>query len=325
MEIRENQQAAKPGSDEYRMLQLGSICDRIVALALHRKLEPHFDKLFLDNVWGFRPKRGPEQLLAHLKRTIERTERPILALADIRKAFDNVPTDVLIYAHARAQKDFSDGATVFPFKLPNSVRKLVACIARGTVQNRKIGLDQGNNYSPTALNLVLHYVHDLPLAARDYHPCWYRYVDNLIFPCQNEYEGEEILKKVGYLLPLGKLKLKDAEKGVFDLRKEDVDLLGFQLRLVKDELILRPGREAWKGLQKQLSDAYVNPNPPQTAQAVVNGWVNVFGIAFENVETSVSKVVKTASYLGFLELDKTKIMETAHQARERWNRTCLKS
>lgn len=308
----------KPGTDEKRILNLGSICDRVVALALHRKLEPHFDKLFLNGVWGFRPDRGILGMLSAIKKAMRETGRFVVVVQDIRKAFDNIPVEVLVAAHHHAQSDLTSNETQQRVKINDSVLKLIAQIARSTDQQRLVGIDQGSNYSPTALNLVLHYVHDLPLSAAVTNPYWYRYADNLVYLCQDETEGKQILHQASTLLEQAKLELKDTEGGVFDLRKHSVDLLGFRLRKEQDDLKIRLGKEAWKGLDAQLTDVHECADPQKVAQEVIVGWVNAFGAAFENVETSVTEVLRTASKRGFQEMDRKLVQDVAQVAKERW-------
>ncbi len=309
----------KPGTVEKRILSIRSICDRVVALALYRKLEPHMDKLFLDGSWGFRPKRGTWEMLAHLKKTVEETGRWVLVVEDVRKAFDNVQVEDLIEAHVKAREDLAVSKDQSAVKIDESVLKLIAVMARGTKQDRTLGIDQGNNYSPTALNVVLHYFHDLPLTAAVKHPFWYRYADNLTYLCRDEAEGQKVLQMVRNLLRQAKLELKGKD-GVTDLRKNPAELLGFLLREQEGKVIFSLADAAWENLEQHLAEAHNAVDPAKAAQEVVTGWINAFGPAFENDGTIVARVCDVAVQYGFREIDREQIGKVAAQAIGQWEK-----
>ena len=305
----------KPGTTEQRILSLGSDCDRIVALAIHRTLEPHLDQLFLPGSWGFRSGRGVWQMLAHLKRTAEETGRWVLAIDDVRKAFDNVRIDKLTETLERAQHDLKGKDT--PIKLNDSVRKLIAVIAKGTAQTRTIGLDQGNNVSPMALNVVLHYIHDLPLTAAVNFPVWYRFADNLAYLCQSVSEGQQMLDRVEKLLQHSGLRLKGKE-GVTDLRTNPTQLLGFQLREQNGSLHFSAGQHAWDTLEEHLRNAHTANDPHQVANEAITGWINALGPAFENGKPVVSRICRLANRFGFDEIDRDRTETQVTEAWRRW-------
>lgn len=309
----------KPGTTEKRILSIRSVCDRTVASALHRKLTPHLDKLFMDGSWGFRPGRGTWEMLAHLKKTVEQTGRCVLAIEDVRKAFDNVRVTDLITAHAKAREDLAKRQGQSAVKINESVLKLIAMIARDTSQDRTLGIDQGNNYCPAALNDVLHYFLDLPFSAAVKHPYWYRYADNLAYLCRDEAEGQQMLQMAQGLLRQAGLKLK-GNGGVTDLRKKPAELLGFQLRVRAGKVVLTLSDLAWENLALHLAEAHNAADPAATTREVTRGWTNAFGPAFENVGAIVSRVCHTAAQLGFLELDRDQLDAAAQQARERWEK-----
>lgn len=308
----------KPGTTEKRTLKLGSIVDRVVALALHRTLEPHFDKLFLAGSWGFRHGRGTWHMLADLKNTIEHKQRWILAIEDVRKAFDNVEIAQLVNTLTQARQDLMTLGTN-KATINQSVFKLIAAVAKGTTQDRTLGIDQGNNFSPTSLNIVLHYIHDMPLTATGLFPFWWRYADNLVYLCQDVSEGQQMLDVVQGLLGKAGLTLKGKD-GVTDLRMNPVQLLGFQLQEQNGKLHLRPGEQAWDELRRHLMNAHETTNPTRVAQQVILGWIDALGPAFENGERIVTKICKQLLQFGFREISPALIEERMRQAWERWKK-----
>ena len=64
--------------------------DRIVSSALNRTLGALWEREFLPMSYGFRAQRGTWNLLADLMAAMVAEERFVLAIDDVRKAFDNV-------------------------------------------------------------------------------------------------------------------------------------------------------------------------------------------------------------------------------------------
>lgn len=305
----------KPGTSERRLLSLGSTCDRIVSLAIHRTLEPHLDPLFLPGSWGFRSGRGVWQMLAHLKRTMEETGRWVLGIDDVRKAFDNVPIDKLLEAMQKAQADLKDEE--YSLKISNAVLKLIAVLAKGTAQTRTVGIDQGNNISPTELNVLLHYIHDQPLTATVSFPFWYRYADNLTYLCQSVSEGQQMLDRVKKHLRKSGLRLKGKD-GVTDLRRNPATLLGFTLREQNGALTLSAGQPAWEHLEEHLRKAHEANDPLRMAEQVVTGWINFLGPAFEDGKPVVTQLCCLLTRYGFGEMSRDWIETQVTEAWGRW-------
>lgn len=310
----------KPGTLEKRILSLRSICDRVVAKDLHSLLEPHLDTLFLDGSWGFRKGRGTLEMLVRLKRTIEETGRTIVVIDDVRKAFDKIRISDLLKTHGKAQKELAKQKDQSPVKINDSVIKLIAVMAQDTNQSRSIGIDQGNNYSPTALNVLLHYVHDLPITSAAHFPFWFRYADNLVYLCQDESEGQQVRQQVQHLLNQSKLELKGKGGGIFDLQKNSATLLGFGMQMKDDEVSFTLTEQAWNNLKLQLAESHNALNPSEIALEVITGWVNAFGMAFEDDGSDVAKVLQVAAQYGFREVDRERVEKVAGEAKARWEK-----
>ena len=310
----------KPGTSDKRILSLGSICDRVVAKSLHSLLEPHLDKLFLNGSWGFRKGRGTLEMLARLKRMIEETGRKVVVIDDVRKAFDRVCVSDLLQAHKKAQTDLAEQSNQPPVKINDSVLKLIATMANGTNQQRTLGIDQGNNYSPTALNVLLHYVHDLPITSASHNPFWFRYADNLVYLCQDEAEGHQARHQVQHLLGKAKLELKGEGGGIFDLEKNSASLLGFNIRIESDEVTFSLTEQAWNNLKLQLAESHNTLDPNKIAAEVITGWVDAFGMALEDDGLDVVKVLQVAAQYGFREVNREHVEQVADETKARWEK-----
>ena len=136
---------------------------------------------------GFRPNRGVLRLLAELEEVVMSEGRWVLAIDDVKKAFDNVPIDDVLADHQPYVRD--------PALLP-----LIEVVLRGGDDARVIGIDQGSAYSPTALNVRLHHAHDQHIDGSTVSPPCYRYADNLVYLCGCVSEGHQALHQSKELL-----------------------------------------------------------------------------------------------------------------------------
>lgn len=69
-----------------RTLRIQGIIDRVVATALHRALSPVWESIFHDRSYGFRPGRGPWDMLAHLEYEITTHDRWIVSISPSRRS-----------------------------------------------------------------------------------------------------------------------------------------------------------------------------------------------------------------------------------------------
>jgi RNA-directed DNA polymerase len=308
----------KPGTGEYRVLKVGVLADRVVGKALHNAFTPLWERRFLPCSYGFRPRRSTWTLLADLEVAMAKQDRRVLAVADVRKAFDTVPNTRIVALHRQAldrlrQKNFSPMDKVYTVTL-------VERVLRGHDDTRTRGIDQGGPYSPTALNVLLHYTLDVPLVRHvgSEPRRYYRYADNVCHLGRSVSEGRQVLKKVTQLLqPLG-LSLK-AGAEVVDLRAGGTaQLLGFTLRLGGGEIHYGIGPAAWDNLRQHLGDAHATSDPPTAARLAVLGWVDALGPAFES--GVVTQVLSTMAQYGFREINPEDVLERWQDSWQRWQR-----
>ena len=315
----------------FRTLTISTIGDRIVAKALHNALSPLCEPLFLDGSYGFRTGRGTWDMLADLELAITQEDRCVLAVDDIRAAFDRLPIVHAIDAHRRllleiAASDNQRREHLQPHNSPtnnttdfstNLSRPLdmIATVLRGYDQNRQVGIDQGSPYSPLALNVTLHYAHDLhfsrhyttPITNPQHEhalfaPRWFRYADNLVYACRDASEGQRALEDARQLLEANQLALK-GEDGVFDLLAGDsAQILGLTIRKGKRGPELGLGTSALDGLAQAFTEAHEAPDPNENARARLCGWVSAYGPAFREGGRPTDEILSLAVHHGFREL-----------------------
>src|SRR5262249_23057877 len=155
---------------------------------------------------GFRPGRSTWTLLAQLERVVTEQGRWVLAIDDVKNAFDNVRIDAVLAFH---REQLSIGILV----------NLVERVLRGDAGN-KVGIDQGCLFSPLALNVLLHDAYDRRAHALGANPGtptpWLRYADNLVVPCQDVREGRQALDQIDSTLRSAGLALKGELGGPVD-------------------------------------------------------------------------------------------------------------
>jgi RNA-directed DNA polymerase len=288
----------KPGTNEKRILKIGVTLDRVVGKALHEALQPFWEKVYLRNSFGFRNGRSVWQMVGELEATMDKYDRWMLVIDDVRKAFDNVPIKEAIKAHQIAQANKSKGKQPI---LADDTMELIETVLRGHDEAHEVGIDQGGCYSPDALNTFLHVVHDVPLDALDDALLWFRYADNLTYLVQNVSEGRRVLTRVRRLLRKAGLSLKGKD-GITDLDMGGrATVLGFTL--LREDGRLRIGlKEGFLDqLREHLAKAWETADPCKTAKTILRGWINANGPAFENGVTAIPDVFRLASGLGFRE------------------------
>jgi retron-type reverse transcriptase len=261
----------KASGNGHRTLAIRTIMDRVISAALNNALMPFWDKRFVPNSMGFRPRKSPWDMLIALERAMVQQEWWVMTIDDIRDAFDHVNLNDLMADHYRHIGD-------------KALLNLIEIILRGgTNPSRKVGIEQGNAYSPTALNIRLHHVHDLAINPGDELPsCWFRYADNLVYLTKDVSEGVQTLRQSQTLLQSAGFTLKGEDGPSVNLKEERAHLLGFQISFDNGQVVYRLGEDAWKGLRSSLDKAHEALNPPVYARSAVRGWINAYGPAFES-------------------------------------------
>jgi hypothetical protein len=295
-----------------RVLKLRNVlADRVIATALNNALTPYWNRVFLPQSHAWRPgskkkwwqphssndepDRGVWTMLAEMELLIGELDYPVLMIDDVLKAFDSLIIDSVMADHARHIQD-------------GQLLDLIETVLRGHEgKERRIGIDQGSAYSPTALNVHLHHVHDLVLVEQGH--LFLRYGDNLVYVCRSVNEGRHVLHQVGQFLASVGLSLKGEDAGagkgsLVELGEGDqAQLLGLQLSLKDRELKLDIGPGAWDQLHDGMVKAHEAENPTLTARQLAQSWLKAYGPAFEEERINVpQRLLETAAQLGFREI-----------------------
>jgi hypothetical protein len=296
----------------HRTLTLRNLTDRIVAAALNDALTPWWDPWFVSWSMGFRPGRGVHLLLAELEAVVTLEGRWVLAVDDVRRAFDNVRIDDALADHV-------------PYLRDDRLLDLIGRVLRGGDDAKVVGIDQGSAYSPTALNARLHHAHDQHIDGCSVSPPRLRYSDNLAYACRSVSEGRQALAQSQSLLEAAGFTLKGEDGPPVDLRQGGhVQLLGFQLLHEGGRLRYGLGEDAWQKLAQNLSMAHEAKDPTTTARMAVRGWIDAYGPAFANRRDDVlNRVLTTAAGFGFREVDdRERLLSRWKASWGRWRHLC---
>ena len=228
----------KPGSQKQRPLGIPTLEDKLVQAGLVKILEAIYEQDFINDSYGFRPKRSCHDALRALSQTVEGKPIHYIVEADIKGFFDNVDQDQLMdfIAHRIADKRM----------LRYIKRFLKAGISEdGKHRASENGTPQGGVISPILANIYLHYTLDLWFEKRIKRQCrgyarLIRYADDYCacfeFASDAKYFREEMEARLNqFHLEIAPEKTKLFEFGMFAQSKAKArgeraatfDFLGF--------------------------------------------------------------------------------------------------
>ncbi len=178
----------KPGSAKKRPLGLPALEDKIVQAGLVRILQAIYEQDFIEDSYGFRPRRSCHDALRSLSQTVESGLTHHIVEADIKGFFDNVDQDQLMtfLSHRIADKRI----------LRYIKRFLIAGIQEdGAYRASDRGVPQGGVASPLLANIYLHYTLDLWVTRKFIKSCigkarLIRYADDFVVCFQNEADAK---------------------------------------------------------------------------------------------------------------------------------------
>jgi hypothetical protein len=289
-----------------RTLRLRSILDRVVAAALVEALTPLIEARFLPCSYGYRRGRNVLHLLADLDAAMTAHDAWIVTVEDVRKAFDSVKIDSIVADFKRVIGD-------------DRYFNLIGATLRGADANRKEAICQGCPFSPIALNLHLHHVHDLAIA-HEVIPFAGRYADNIVYLTADASEGHQVLRRTADRLKAAGLSLKGPGIPI-DLREGgSVVLLGLTVRHQNGAIRYTLAEGALTNLAVNLAEAHMAYDPPQAARMAVLGWVGAMGPTLEgNAATTAPGILTLLADHGLRGLlRKREIMEAWEAGHQAW-------
>ena len=262
-----------------RPLGIPTIRDRIVQQACKIVIEPVFEANFLDNSYGFRPKKDAKQATEKVKKELYKNW--YVVDADIQGYFDNINHEILLGLLNRRISD-------------RRVIKLCRQWLRaGVIENGKYyptekGSPQGGVISPLLANIYLH-VLDSYWENHKELGVIVRYADDAVIMCRKRTDAELAFEHLKRIMTKLKLTLNPQKKKIVDMNKESFDFLGFcfqkfgktksgrklpymmpskkAIKKVKDAVrVITCRKSAYEGLEQKVEK--LNP--------LIRGWRNYF-------------------------------------------------
>lgn len=296
----------KPNGGE-RRLALMEVEDRVVARGVVRLLGPLLDPLQSEFSFAWRAKRGTSHAIATLLSSLGQGRQFVVA-NDIRTAFDRVPRGRL--------------GDVVRRRLPNDVAELLDEVSR---DGPRRGIIQGAPTSPMLLNLYLDHFLDRPW--RDDSTQLLRYADDLLVTCRDELESNDAAARLVQLARSAGMPLhQPAQSSIRDLREQDVEWLGYRIRLSADGgPVVGLADDAWRSLEAGLAECHSRPDSPLRADDVVRGWLCYLGPchSHEDQHAVCRRVRELAEEQAFDELiDEAEMLTIWRIAADRFRDVC---
>lgn len=220
-----------------RIVQSGTIANRIIERAIARKLTANIDAYFSDRSWAYRPRRTTQTAILQVRDAVRCGFHWALK-TDIEDFFPNINRKLLELQLRRGLADQRLCEVTLRANSPISGRRKWI-----ELWERTTGLPQGNGLSPFLSNLYL-----TPVDKACEHLHYYRYADDVLVLGRSFHEVLGALEFFGKLLVQLGLQLNVGKTDILDLHNEPGIFLGYEIRGGN----LYPPRKAVLRLEQEL-------------------------------------------------------------------------
>jgi hypothetical protein len=262
-------------------------------------------------------RRGTQAALVYAVRLVTAENRTTWITEDLRNAFDQVPRGRLneILRHHVPNDDFC---------------RLVGRITARP--NSRRGILQGSPLSPALLDLYLSHLLHRHWRCGTGRPPLLTYVDDLWVGCKPGEDAAGLYRELDVCIRAAGMKPKlGPEKAIGDLRDQSVTWLGYRLRLLGGQLVIRSAlfaptsadrlQQKHQVLVAKFARLHERPAGWRNANSIIGGIVNHLAptLPFDNPEKIYQRIVSAAAEAGFQELwNFDRFLEHWQSAHDRW-------
>jgi hypothetical protein len=208
-----------PISVKGRIVQSGTIKNRIIERAISRKLNSNADAYFSDRSWAYRPRRSTQMAVLRARDAIRHGSHWALK-GDIEHFFPSINRKILERQLRRAFANERLCEMILRANSPISPR-----LSWIELWERTEGIPQGNALSPFLSNLFLHGF-DEACSNLEYQ----RYADDILVLGRTQGEVVEAQQQIERLLTQLGLRLNPEKTFIRDLYRQPLIFLGFAMR-----------------------------------------------------------------------------------------------
>ena len=262
------------GDGKTRPLGIPAVRDRVAQEVIRQLLSPLFERIFHDDSYGFRPKRGCHMAV---KRVVELHRQGYTHVldADIKGFFDNIPHEVIM---AGVAAEVADGNIL---RIVERFLK-AGVMEDGVFQPTPVGTPQGGVISPLLANIALN---GLDWQLHDAGFRHVRYADDFVVLCKTEVKVKEAHELVQQQLTRIGLTLS-AEKTKMTKFREGFAFLGFDIS-ARSVGMRSKSVEKFKTKIRELTPRCHNLDQEvvKKVNQVVRGTANYFATSFSSVRS----------------------------------------
>ncbi len=261
----------KGNTGETRPLGIPAVADRVAQEMVRYLLNPHFEGIFHDDSYGFRPFRGCHMAVRRVLELKRQGYQHVLD-ADIKGFFNNIPHHVIMNGVSEL---IADGNILYLVE-----RFLKAGVMEdGVFTSTDLGTPQGGVISPLLANITLN---SLDWALHNAGFRFVRYADDFVVLTKSQAKVREAHDLVlRHLASLG-LSLS-AEKTKMTTFRQGFAFLGFDIGAWSVKIRAK-SVEKFKDKIRELTPRHQNLDAKvvRKINQVVRGTANYFGTAFSN-------------------------------------------
>ena len=256
-----------------RKLGIPTVVDRVVQQAIAQVLTPVYEKQFLSNSYGFRPRRNAHQALNRCRNYITDGYKYAVDM-DLEKFFDTVNQSKLIEVLSRTVKD---GRVV------SLIHKYLnaGVVIRNKFEETRMGVPAGGPLSPLLSNIMLNEL-DKELERRGH--SFVRYADDLVIFCKSKRSAERTLANIVPYIE-DKLFLRVNRDKTTTAYISRIKFLGYSFYVTKGEGRLRVHPKSIAKMKERIrtltsrSNGWGYARRKEALRQYIIGWVNYFKMA----------------------------------------------